>query len=228
MRDWKALVSQQLDGLSLQTDEMCEVIAELAAHLEETCEELCKQGFPEEAAVTRTLSQVNDWKELRRRIQTARAEDNMMMTNRVRQWWLPGFVALFLSMVLLMANEFLGAKPLIVSAHGSRLTAPVAAIYFPWLLLLIPVGALGAYLAGRAGGSQRAIFLSISFPVLPHLFLFLVLFPVALILDDHVSHNIMISALFMGLGAWVALPGVALLAGGLPVQILRSRRSVPA
>ncbi len=77
------------------------------------------------------------------------------MTNRVRQWWLPGFVTLFLSMVLLMAIEFLGAKPLIVSAHGSRLTAPVAVIYFPWLLSLIPIGAMGAYLAGRAGGSQR-------------------------------------------------------------------------
>jgi hypothetical protein len=53
-------------------------------------------------------------------------------------------------------------------------------------------------------------------------------FPVVLILDDHVAHNIMISALFMSLAAWVLLPGVALLAGGLPVQLLRSRRSASA
>jgi hypothetical protein len=50
-------------------------------------------------------------------------------------------------------------------------------------------------------------------------------FPVVLILDDHVAHNIMISGLFMSLAAWVVLPGTALLAGGLPIQILKSRRS---
>ena len=228
MPDWEALVGHELAGLSLERQERREVIAELAAHLEETFEELRRQGLTEEAAITRTLLQVSDWQELRRRIQTAHKEDNMM-TNRVRQWWLPGFVALFLSMILLMANEFIGLKfgikPLIVSAHGSQMSAPVAVIYLPWLLSLIPIGAMAAYLAARAGGSQRAIFLSIVFPVLPHLGFFLVVFPVALILDDHVAHNIMISGLFMSLAAWVVLPGVALLAGGLPVQILKSRRS---
>ena len=151
------------------------------------------------------------------------------MTDRVRQWWLPGFVALFLSMILLMVNEFIGIKfgikPLIVSAHGSQMSAPVAVIYLPWLLSLIPIGAMAAYLAGRAGGSPRAIFLSIVFPVLPHLGFFLVVFPVALILDDHVAHNIMISGLFMSLAVWVVLPGVALLAGGLPMQLLQGRRT---
>ena len=127
--------------------------------------------------------------------------------------------------MLLMANEFMGIKPLIVSAHGSQLSAPVAVIYVPWLLLLVPIGAMAAYLAGRAGGSRRAMFLSTVFPVLPHLGFFLVVFPVVLILDDHVAHNIMISALFMSWAAWVLLPGAALLAGGLPVQILKSRRS---
>jgi hypothetical protein len=228
MPDWEALVRERLAGLSLERHERREVIAELATHLEETFEELLQQGLTEEAAITRTLLQVSDWKDLRRRIQTAHKEENMM-TNRVRQWWLPGFVALFLSMILLMANEFIGIKfgikPLIVSAHGSQMSAPVAVIYVPWLLLLVPIGALGAYLAGRAGGSQRAIFLSIVFPVLPHLGFFLVVFPVALILDDHVAHNIMISGLFMSLAAWVVLPGMALLAGGLPMQLLRGRRT---
>jgi hypothetical protein len=227
MRNWEALVGQELAGLSLEAGERREVIAELAAHLEETFEELRRQGFSEEAAVTCTLLQVSDWQDLRRRIQIAHKEENMT-TNRVRQWWLPGFVALFVSMMLLMANEFLGARPLIVSAHGSQLSAPVAVIYLPWLLSLIPIGAMAAYLAGRAGAPRRAIFLSIVFPVLPHLGFFLIVFPVVLILDDHVAHNIMISGLFMSLAAWVVLPGIALLAGGLPVQLLRSRRPASA
>jgi hypothetical protein len=222
MRDWESLVRERLAGSSVEPEELREVTAELAGHLEENFEELCRQGMPEDSAAERALSQVRNWRTLRRKIQKSRSREGVM-TNRVKQWWLPGFVALFLSVMLLRANEFIGIKPLIVSAHGSQLSAPVAVIYVPWLLLLVPIGALAAYLAGRAGGSQRAMFLSTVFPVLPHLGFFLIVFPVVLILDDHVAHNIMISALFMSLAAWVLLPGVALLVGGLPVQILKSR-----
>jgi hypothetical protein len=222
MPDWNALVRGQLAGLSLEREERGEVIAELAAHLEEAFDELRQQGLPEELAAERALAQVKDWHALQRRIETARNKEELV-TDRVKQWWLPGFVALFLSMVLLMANEFSGIKPLIVSAHGSQMTAPVAVIYLPWLLLLIPIGAVAAYLARRAGGSQRAIFLSIVFPVLPHLVLFLFAFPVSLIIEDHVAHNIMRSAFLVLLVVWVVVPGAALLAGGLPVQLFLSR-----
>lgn len=225
MPDWETLVRKRLADISLEPEGRREVIAELAGHLEETFEQLLRQGTPEEAAAARALSQVKNWQSLRRDIQIARSKENVM-TNRVKQWWLPGFVALFLSVMLLRGNEFIGIKPLIVSAHGSQLGAPVAVIYVPWLLLLVPIGAMAAYLAGRAGGSQRAMFLSTVFPVLPHLGFFLVVFPVVLILDGHVAHNIMISGLFMSLAAWVLLPGAALLAGGIPVQVLRSRRSI--
>lgn len=146
------------------------------------------------------------------------------MTNRVRQFWLPGLLTLTLSMVLLMVIQFIGPKPLVVGTHGWRLLAPLAVIYVPWLLSLPAIGAMGAYLAGRAGASQRTAFLSILFPVLPYFGLFLIAFPVSLIVDDHVAHNIMFSALLMGLIAWVLLPGVALLAGGLPTHIFLSRR----
>jgi hypothetical protein len=223
MPDWNALVREQLAGLSLEPAERREVIAELGAHLEETFEELRQQGLPEEAAVTRTLMQVSDWQDLRRRIQTVRRDEDDM-TDRVRQWWLPGFVALFLSVMLLAVTQFYGPKPLIMSAHGSSSIAPVAVIYVPWLLLLVPIGALGAYLAGRAGGSQRAMFVSMVFPVLPHLASFVVVFPVALILDGHLAHNVMPSALFMGLVVWVLVPGAALLAGGLAMRFIFSSR----
>jgi len=225
MPDWDGLLRQKLVGLSLEAGERREVIAELAGHLEETFEELQQQGLTEEAAVERALSQVRDWQSLQRRIQRARMKEDVM-TDRVRQVWLPGFVALFLSMMLLSVNQVYGPKPLIMSAHGSSMSVPVAVIYVPWLLLLVPIGTVGAYLARRAGGSQGAMLLSILFPVLPPLAFFILVFPVALILGDHVAHNFMISGLFVGVIAWVVLPGTALLAGGLPVQLLRSRRAV--
>jgi len=228
MPDWDEFVRERLTGISLEPRERSEVAAELADHLEETFEQFRRQGLPEEAAVERALSQVKNWQSLRRRIQVARSKENIM-TNRVRQWWLPGFVALFLSVMLLMVNEFIGIRfgitPLIVSAHGSQTSAPVAVIYVPWLLSLVPIGALAAYLAWRAGGSQGAMLLSILFPVLPHLAFFIVVFPVALVLDDHVAHSVTVSGLFMGLIAWVLLPGIALLGGGLPTQFFSSRRA---
>jgi len=66
------------------------------------------------------------------------------------------------------------------------------------------------------------------FPALPYSIFFVIWIPVSLILDDHIVHNTMRSALLMGLVAWVVLPGVALLAGGLPVRILKSRRAASA
>jgi hypothetical protein len=227
MLDWDALVRERLAGSSLEPQEPREVIAELAGHLEETFEQLRRQGFPEEAAVERALSQVKNWQSLRRKIQIARSKENIM-TNRVRHLWVPGFLTLLLSMVLLMVIQFIGPKPLIVSVDGWRVIAPVAVIYVPWLLSLLPIGAMGAYLAGRAGASQRAMFLSIVFPVLPYFVLFIIAFPVSVILDDHVAHNVMLTALLMGLIAWVLVPGTALLAGGLPIQLLRSRRESSA
>ncbi|MGC1415787.1 MAG: permease prefix domain 1-containing protein, partial [Candidatus Acidiferrum sp.] len=219
MRDWNALVEERLAGLSLGPGERREVVEELAAHLEEIFDGYVRQGVTEEAATGRALSQVTDWQVLRRKIQRARRKEDVM-TDRVKQVWLPGFLTLFLSMMLLMAIQFYGPHPLFVSTSGWRMTAPVAVIYVPWLVSLLLIGAIGAYLAGRAGASPRATLFSILFPVLPYSVFFVIWIPVSLILDDHVGHNTMLSALLMGFVAWVVLPGVALLAGGLPVQIL--------
>ena len=106
MPDWEALVGEQLAGVSLEPEERREVIAELAGHLEETFEQLRRQGLSEEAAAERALSQVKDWQSLRRKIQKARMKEDVM-TDRVKQVWLPGFLTLFLSMMLLMADSVL-------------------------------------------------------------------------------------------------------------------------
>jgi hypothetical protein len=224
MPDWETLVGEQFAAISLEPEERREVIAELAGHLEETFEQLRRQGLSEEAAAERALLQVRNWQSLRRKILKARMKEDVM-TDRVKQVWLPGFLTLFLSMMLLMAIQFFGPKPLIVSTSGWRTMAPVAVIYVPWLVSLVLIGAMGAYLAGRAGASPRAALLSILFPVLPYSIFSVIWIPVSLILDDRIGHNTMRSALLIGFVAWVVLPAVALLAGGLPVQISLSRSS---
>jgi hypothetical protein len=224
MRDWEALVEQHLIGLALEPTERAEVIAELAAHLEESCDELRRQGMPEEEAVRRTLSQVEDWQKLSRLIQTARTKENIM-TDRVKQFWLPSLLTLSFSMGLLALIQVFGPNPwLVARKNGWTLVAPVTVVYLPWLLSLPLIGAMGAYLSNRAGGSQRAMFSSIVFPVLPYLVFFLVALPVMTIFNERLAHNIMFGALFVGLFAWVLAPGAALLAGGLLAQFFFSRR----
>ena len=106
MPDWEALVSEQFAAISLEPEDRREVIAELAGHLEEAFEQLRGQGLSEEAAAERALSQVKNWQSLRRKIQKARMKEDVM-TDRVKQVWLPGFLTLFLSLMLLMADSVL-------------------------------------------------------------------------------------------------------------------------
>ena len=220
--DWEELVRTKLAGLAIGPGEKREVIEELAAHLDETCAELRGRGFSDEDAAQHALSEVRDWHDLRCRIQIARRKENIM-SNRVKQFWLPGLWTLFLAMVLLEIIQLFGPNPWMPTTGNRLRMMPVAVVYLTWLLALPLIGALGAYLSNRAGGSRRAVFSSIVFPVLPYLAFFVVGLPVALILDDHVAHNITIPAFFVGLSAWVIFPAVALLAGGLPVQLLVSR-----
>ena len=149
------------------------------------------------------------------------------MSNRVTQLWVPSLLTLLLSMGLLMLIQIFGPKPWIVARHGGSawlLVAPVAVVYLPWLLSLPLIGALGAYLSARAGGSRRAVISSVVFPVIPYLAFFLIGVPVSVILNDHLAHNIMFLAFFVGLFTWVLAPGAALLAGGLPTQHFLARR----
>jgi hypothetical protein len=224
MPDWQELVRQHLFGLALEAEEKDEVHAELAAHLEESYESLRVKGLPEQAATRQALAQVADWQDLRRRIQTAKTKENIM-NSRVKQFWLPSLSTLLLAIGLLALIQIFGPNPWTVARHsGWSLVAPVAVVYIPWLLSLPLIGAMGAYLSNRAGGSQRAVYSSIVFPVLPYLVFFLVALPVMAIFNERLPHNIMFGALFVSLLAWVLAPGAALVAGGLLSQFFLSRR----
>src|SRR5689334_5890387 len=72
MPDWEDLIRRELAGLVLRPDERREVVAELAEHLEETCQAMLRLGVNEDEAVRRTLLQAGNWRHLRRKIQAAR------------------------------------------------------------------------------------------------------------------------------------------------------------
>jgi hypothetical protein len=219
MPDWHKLVSEHLDALSLEAHERAEVMEELAGHLEEAFAEFRRQGLSEEGAAKRCLGEFNDWYELGRKIQSARRKENVM-SNRVTQLWLPGLLTFTLSMGLLALAQIYGPKPWILSwGHP-----PMAVVFIPWLLALPLVGAIGAFLSHRAGGSRGAIFFSIIFPVVPFLAAILLITPVILAFDRFIAHNpapVSIPVAALGL---VLLPGAALLVGGLPMQLFIARR----
>ncbi len=226
MYDWVQVVREQLASLALPDEDAAQVFDELADHLEETYQSLRNEGLSEQAAIGRVLEGVGDWRVLQRKIESSRKKE-FIMTKRVAQFWFPAFVTLLLSMALLALIQIFGPNPWVTTAtaRGWRFVAPVAVVYVSWLFTLPFIGALGAYLSHRAGGHARVVFSSVVFPVLPYLAFFLIALPIALILDDHIAHNLMIPAFFVGLCAWVILPGAALLAGGWPVQHFTSRHS---
>src|SRR2546430_2477109 len=180
--------------------------------------------FPIGFAMEQTLAQVADWQDLCRKIQIARTVKENLMNDRVRQLWLPGLLTFMLSTGTLALLQIFGPKPWVVALRG---VLPVGLMYVPWLLSLPLVGAMGAFLSYRAGGSQRTVFSSIVFPVVPFLASILLVLPVSLIFDRFIAHNIAPMSLVMALLGWVLLPGVALLAGGLPAQFFFSRRLNP-
>ena len=87
-----------------------EVLEELAGHLEEDYQSLLSQGISDEGAIQRSLKRVDDWRVLKQRIESARKKENPM-PKRVAQFWLPAFLTLLLSMVLLAVIQVFGPNP---------------------------------------------------------------------------------------------------------------------
>ncbi len=222
MRDWNALVEQRLAGLALKPEETAEVIAEVAAHLENISEEMLRQGITEEEAVQRALSRVGDWRDLKRKILAARRSEQIM-EKRIRQLWIPGFLTLILSMLCLAVLRKLGLQP---RDLGSGLNGIL--LYTPWLFSLPFFGALGAYLSSRAGGSRGTMLLASVFPALAFTFAFLVMSPLGWswerITGTRVDFDVVAAALLRDGVGWLLFSGAALLIGGLLAQLVTSPR----
>jgi len=217
MPDWQKLVRERLSGLALDPREKEEVRAELAAHLEESYEALLKENVPEQAAVCAALFQVTDWRDLQRRIFDAKKKGHIM-TKRLHQLWIPGFLTMGLSIVFLVTLQKLGFNARIVSWRDSDIF-----FYAPWLVSLPFLGALGAYISSRAGGSRGTALLASIFPALALTLTFLLMFPIDMIIEPiigrQVDFKIVAAALLKDGIGWMLFPGVALLVGGFFVQL---------
>jgi hypothetical protein len=222
MPDWQKLVRQRLSGIALDAEEKDEVQVELAAHLEESYEVFCKEGLPEKEAFHRTFAQVGDWRDLQRRILIAK-RSGYPMQKRVHQLWIPGFLTMALSIVFLVTLQKLGFDPRMVSWRDSDIF-----FYAPWLVSLPFLGAFGAYISSRAGGSRRTALLASIFPALALTLTFLLMFPIGFIVEriigSQVDFSIVAASLLRDGIDWILVPGAALLAGGLLAQFLLSKR----
>lgn len=224
MRDWQELVRQRLAGLELHPPEREEVHAELAAHLEESYETLCGQGLGETEAARRTFEQVSNWHELQRKISAAKRRE-YPMKRRVQQLWIPGFLTLILSVVFQMMLQKLGFRVRIVGGGPNAIL-----FYVPWLAALPFIGALGAYLSSRAGGSRETMVFASVFPVVAFAGAFLFLFPIDVIVKWIIGSKVDSFAIVAttiledGIG-WLLLPGAALFVGGILAYLLLSPRS---
>jgi hypothetical protein len=222
MPNWQELVRQRLSGLRLGAAEKDDVHAELAAHFEESYEALRKEGAPEQVAVRCALSQVTNWRDLQRNIFIAKSGGHLMK-KRLHQLWIPGFLTLILSMILLIMLQKNGLSRMVERGPNA------IPFYVPWLLSLPLLGALAAYLSSRAGGSRPVMLFASLFPALALNAAFLLMFPIGFLIEGttgrHVDFSKVATALLRDGIGWLLVPGAALLMGGLFTVILLSRRS---
>ena len=96
MPDWRQLVEQRLAALNLPPRAKQEVIAELAAHLEDSA----VTGFETAESEDRELAQVQ-WHKLLRAIERTKREEKEM-NRRTRFLWLPSITVLFAAGLILV------------------------------------------------------------------------------------------------------------------------------
>ena len=139
MPDWKKLVRERLAMLNLPPSTEKEVIAELAAHLEEIHEKVRQTCVTDAAAVELTLQEIDNWSVLARNIRRAKSEGESMNYRTKSLLW------------PLAAVTWLGASlSVMVLQRTDRLYPNLILFYLPWLATLPLVCAAAAYLAQRA------------------------------------------------------------------------------
>lgn len=211
MPDWRGIVRHRLTPLSVGDKRHEDIVAELANHLEDLCEDLVRQGKSEVEALKFALSAVAEWDELRREIQLA-AKEEVIMHYRLKTLWLPGVCTSVLSSVLLQWFQRVSpAPPVIRLWQGTYLV-----IHWGWLLCLPLIGALGAYWSRRAGGKLLDRVLAASLYALALTCAMALGFCIGLVSDFGASLRLGVVGFVVDLLGWGIAPFLLLMLGALP------------
>jgi hypothetical protein len=153
MQDWQQIARRQLELRDLPPAQREEVAREIAAHLEECYEQARLEEVDEDAAVERTLREVEDWRLLGADICRAKRQGDPM--NKVTKTiWLPGIAILFAAgLVLLFLDRAallqriiwiacMGLLLCTAASEASRLNQRTRSLWLPAIVNLTLMGAL--------------------------------------------------------------------------------------
>jgi hypothetical protein len=199
-----------------------EIVAELAGHLEEFYEEQRMEGLPEAEALDHALGQVADWRDLSRKIERAKRTEGTM-NQRTRSFWLPAFITMtaWVLFEAILAQTSYGPK--MISGHPRMMLV----IWPAWVAGQPFLGAIGAYMSRRGGGTRFARLAAGLFPMIIT-FVGVSAAYIASLVDGMLhgridqGHIALASLAKIALGV-IVIPGVALFLGTLP--FLRSENA---
>ena len=211
MPDWKVLVGERIGPLDLPPAARDEVIAELAAHLEDVYDEQLASGVSESEALNHALQQATKWRPLARNIERTKRKEGIM-NSRTKQLWLPGLVSLAGSMGWMMLLQITSTKLQMPWKHAGVAFLP----YVVWVLTLPLIGAASGYLSLRAGSKRPARIAAVVFPSIIMSVLWLGL--LAVVLARKSPQPFQALNFSFGFFLWVVLPAAALLLGTLPLS----------
>lgn len=208
MPDWIKIVRERLQPCSLSPQNREDVITELAAHLEEACEQARSAGLPPSAALEQTLQEIDNWRVLANNIRRVKGKEDAV-NRRTKTLWIPGLASLLIASLFMTVMQWMGIRPRLLWLGPATMI-----LYWSWLAALPICGALSSYLSQTAGGDARTRLAAASFPVLWLFFLSIPMLPVEL---AHQGFSPRVFLYFvLGITNWVAIPSCALLLGVLP------------
>ncbi len=201
MPDWKVVVREQLHRLQLPPELVEEVIAELAAHLEEQYEEHLAGGLIQSEAFDLTLKQVN-WSRLAKDIESSKGKEELM-NRRTKQIWFPSLISLTASIGWMT-----------IPGIPSYFRAPQPSLpYLVWMITLPLVGATVGYLSRRTGSTRAAQLVTVLLPAIVMCALWVMI--ISTVGLGRIQHPLPFAHLGVGFLFWVVLQGAALLCGAL-------------
>ena len=221
--DWNKIIRERISAPNSPCTLKEEVIAELAAHLEESYEESRSRNFDEAQAMNAALREVTDWRVLSADIRRATSEETPM-NDRTKTVWLPAIANLTGAALFLMILQKSGFQPRVLWTKDMGLGPMATVIFLPWLCVLPVFGAVGAYLAQRAHSRSMGRLVSALAPALALLGSFSIILPFSIVFDRHM---VSLGYFAFTLLNWVVLPGFASLLGAVPF-LRKERNAQPA